>query len=108
MLTGQLINNTVPFVKPEDKKWLKECLKSEVVKITFTKKDGSDRTMSCTLKTDLIPKKEVVESVEKEDVELKLKKTKKVNDNVLPVFDVDEQEWRSFRWNSIKSISFKI
>ena len=36
------------------------------------------------------------------------KKEKKTNEDVCPVFDLDAQGWRSFRWDSIKSVSFTI
>ena len=46
------------------KKWLKGCLAFGPVTVTFTKKDGTERVMKCTLKEDVIPPKtEVVTAV---------------------------------------------
>ena len=32
----------------------------------------------------------------------------KQNPAVLPVFDVEKDAWRSFRWDSIKKIAFQL
>jgi len=81
-----------------DKEQIKKYLKNDTAEITFTKVDGTERTLHCTLQEHIIPvsKKEVVESVEK---------TSKVdNPNVLSVWDIDNAGWRSFRIDSIKQI----
>lgn len=82
------------------KKWLKGHLAYGPVTVTFTKKDGSEREMNCTTNPTLIPAQPVVEGVEK--------KEKKVNEEVLPVYDLDAKGWRSFRWDSIKQIRFTL
>lgn len=79
------------------KKWLHDLLRSGNTKVTFVKKDGTEREMLCTLKENLIPE------------EMKPKGTgKEKNDDVLAVFDVEKQEWRSFRYDSVKSVGFTI
>lgn len=88
------------FDTPEGKDWLKGLLHERVVKVTFTKKDGSDRVLTCTLNSGLIPQK-VTES---EAVEGKPERVKSVES--LAVYDVENQGWRSFRWDSIKSVDF--
>lgn len=108
------------------KKWLKSHLKYGPVTVVFTKKDGEERSMLCTLNEDLISKVEIPHATgtnnpidfpgSKTPAEEKLdnilkempKKEKKVNDNVLPVYALDVQAWRSFRWDSIKSVSFTL
>ncbi len=79
----------------KDKQKLKELLKSYVVELTFTKKDGTKRDMICTLKSTLLP--EV-----KEDQE---KRTKKDNEDILAVWDLEKKAFRSFRIDSL--ISYK-
>lgn len=79
----------------ETKPWLKGILSEGEVTITFTKKDGTDRTMRCTRKADLLPVAPVNENT-----------THKQNDDVLPVYDLDASGWRSFRWDSIKEVIF--
>lgn len=74
---------------------LKTRLKDVVATITFTKKDGTLRQMKGTLKPSYLPLME--ENSEKK---------RKDNPDVLPVWDIEKNEWRSFRINSIKSVSF--
>ena len=45
--------------------WLKDMLKMGPVTVTFTKKDGSERIMECTLQPELLPKVELKEGEEK-------------------------------------------
>ena len=56
--------------------------------------------MTCTTKSELVPVEPIVEGVEK--------KEKKINDEVMPVYDLDAKGWRSFRWDSIKSVKFEL
>jgi hypothetical protein len=77
--------------------WIVSHLKMGPVKVTFTKKDGSERVMSCTLKSDLT-----------EDYEKKTEKTKQANPDVCPVYDLDVKAWRSFRFDSVKKVSFEV
>ena len=82
------------------KKWLRSHLKFGPVTVTFTKKDGSERVMKCTTSPTYILFKEpaLVES----------KREKKINDDVMPVYDMEAGHWKSFRWDSIKSVSFTL
>ncbi len=79
-------------------KWLKGILKVGVATITFTKKDGTERVMECTLDPALLPPAPVTEG----------KKERKVNEDVLAVYDVEAQGWRSFTIKSIKSVNLTI
>jgi hypothetical protein len=63
--------------------------------VTFTKKDGTERVMNCTLQESVVPPVKV----SPEDAEVR-----KVNDAVLAVWDIDKSAWRSFRIDSIKSV----
>lgn len=82
------------------KKWLKGHLAYGPVTIVFTKKDGTERTMNCTTKSELVPAQPIVEGVEK--------KEKKANEEIMPVYDLDAKGWRSFRWDSIKQVRFEL
>jgi len=77
--------------------WLKSCLRDGVVTVNFIKNDGTERTMKCTLSKEIVP------PVVSENV----KKVRAISSDVLPVYDVDAQGWRSFRWDSIKSVEIK-
>jgi len=94
------------------KKWLKGHLNYGPVTLTFTKKDGSERVMECTTNTLLIPvdlteEKHYTNTDNKIDFPV-LKKEKKVNEEVMPVYDLEAKSWRSFRWDSVKSVMFTI
>ena len=74
----------------KSRKWLTKLLAEYVVEVTFTKKDGTERVMNCTLHEDFLPETTGA--------------GRAVNEDVLAVFDTDVEDWRSFRWDSIKSI----
>ena len=82
----------------KSRKWLIGLLESEIVEIEFTKKDGTDRVMKCTLQEDYLPEVDGVIVFEKD-------RWKK---DALAVFDIENDGWRSFRWDSVKQISFSI
>jgi len=72
-----------------------EDLHKGVCKVTFTKKDGTERVMKCTLVEDYLPKLEA-HAVEKNAT------SNKRNDEVCAVWDLEKTGWRSFRWDSVK------
>ena len=73
-------------------------LKNNVCVVVFEKKDGTTRTMRCTLQEGVIPE------ATKEDP-LSQKKIRSLNEEVLPVWDTEKKGWRSFRIDSVKSFS---
>ena len=83
------------------KKWLKSHLAYGPVTVVFTKKDGTERVMKCTTDITLIMFKDptVLESKES---------TRKVNEDVMPVYDLESKAWKSFRWDSIKQVNFTL
>ena len=87
-------------VEPMLHKWLKDILTVTEATVTFTKVDGTERVMRCTLEADKLPP-----VVIKEDA-----KPRKVSDSTkaLRVFDVEKQEWRSFTIKNIKRIELTI
>jgi hypothetical protein len=80
--------------------WLKGILPTTEATITFTKVDGTERVMKCTLEADKLPP-----AVVKEDA-----KPRKQSDSTkaLRVFDLEKQEWRSFTIKNIKRIELTI
>lgn len=68
--------------------------KTEVI-VTFTKADGTEREMHCTLQPHMLPVREEVEG--------EVKKERKVNESVIAAFDLQKMEWRVFRIDSVKS-----
>lgn len=92
------------------KPWLVSHLKYGPVTVTFTKKDGTDRVMSCTLNEELITKlSEPAPSSNLGEILKDMpKKERRVNEDILPVYDLDAKSWRSFRWDSVKNVQFSI
>lgn len=71
-------------------------LKTSIVDIEFVKKDGTLRFMTCTLREESLPgQKDLFDQL----------KVAVVNDDVLRVFDTIQQGWRSFRWDSLKTVN---
>jgi WYL_2, Sm-like SH3 beta-barrel fold len=81
--------------------WLSQMLKEMPVTVTFIKKDGTERTMKCTLNPNLIPQQPLLE-------ETKEKKKKAVNENVMAVFDLEINAWRSFTTRSVIGVNFNL
>ena len=65
-------------------------LQSRAMRITFTKVNGEERIMDCTLQEHMIPATDA--------------NKRKQNEDVLPVFDINKGEWRSFRLDSIINV----
>jgi hypothetical protein len=77
-----------------------EALRSsdiEEVIVTFTKADGTDRTMACTLYLGDVPSDKHPKGTGAPSP-----------DGVQRVFDIDKQEWRSFKWDSVKSAEYNV
>jgi hypothetical protein len=74
---------------------IRNILRQSVVEVTFTKSDGTERVMKCTLDEQHLPVKESSEEPAKD---------RKVNPDVCSVWDVEKKAWRSFRWDSIIKI----
>jgi hypothetical protein len=76
-----------------------ELLHTETVDLEFVKKDGTVRVMTATLKADKLPAQvDLEEAVQK----------KAVNPDVMAVFDLINQGWRSFRWDSLKTVNGEV
>jgi hypothetical protein len=79
------------------REWLQGVLKMHTVDLTFRKKDDTIREMKCTLIESMLPV-----------IEKKTDRVRKVNNDVLSVFDLEKNEWRSFRYDSIEAVSFNL
>lgn len=78
-----------------DRYELKETLSNGIITVAFDKRDGSRREMRCTLKPDLLPPQLLQEN----------ETPRKENLDVLSVWDIEANGWRSFRLDSIISIT---
>ena len=77
----------------------------KIVEVTFTKVEGTVRTMPCTLNEALIPQPVHITNTDNPIDFPRPKKEKKFNPEVMSVFCTDKQEWRSFRLENV--IEFK-
>ena len=95
-MTNSLNGTTDQNDRSWQNEYLKNALQKGVVKVKFIKKDGTERNMLCTLNPDLLPAQvDLEESVQK----------KTPNPDVLAVYDVEKDGWRSFRYDSIIGFS---
>lgn len=69
---------------------IKKALKDSILRITFEKKDGTNRVMLATLRN------EYIEPILKPNT-----KHRKPNPDVCCVFDIEKGAFRSFRWDSL-------
>ena len=79
--------------------WAISMLKMGPATVVFTKKDGTERTMQCTLEPDALPKVVVTEDK---------KADRKKSDTSIAVYDIEAKGWRSFTVRSVKQFKFEI
>jgi len=88
----------------EFKTWTLGVLHDENIKdlcVTFTKKDGTERAMRCTLVEGRIP-------TEHKPTTEASNSTRKNSGSAVAVFDTEKSEWRSFRWESVTKVEFTL
>lgn len=77
--------------------WLKGMLRVGPMKVLFVKKDGTVREINCTLEEGVVvPHQKTTD------------RTKEQNDEVCPVWDIDKQAWRSFRYDAVREIRIEV
>lgn len=77
------------------KEHLLESLRNGVVNVTFTKADGTTRTMNATLNEEYI-----VEN----SLQPKGNNTQSAEQDVFRVVDVNLNQWRSFKYDSLTEV----
>lgn len=87
----------LPFTTDFEKNWFRTLLKETPITISFVKKDGTERKMICTLSENKIPQEKMPKNTGKAQ-----------SDDSQAVFDLEKQEWRSFRWDSMKKFEFTL
>lgn len=81
-----------------DRNMMMQELQQRVCRVIFKKTNGEERDMMCTLQEGVVP------AASKEDP-LSQKKVRSINEEVIPVWDVNANGWRSFRVDSVISFS---
>ena len=76
------------------RKDIHDLLKTNVASVAFTKVNGEERVMRCTLKEDLLPARVITEDAAE----------RAENETILNVWDVDAAGWRSFRIANVRSV----
>ena len=84
---------TIPPTKTD----LESNLANHVLEITFIKADGDHRYMKCTRDVSRIPAEHLPKSKEEGSV------PRVESDEVVRVYDIDAEGWRSFRVDSLIS-----
>jgi len=79
------------------KEQIRETARAGIISVKFTKKDGSLRSMRCSLQEKYLPPL-------MSDAET----TTKDNPDVLAVWDIDVNGWRSFRIDSVMSMTISL
>jgi len=74
-----------------------EMLRKQDATVTFTKKDGTQRVMRCTLRPDALP--EMITESTRTSTE------RRESDSTIAVWDLDLGAWRSFRLDSLVEIA---
>ena len=77
---------------------VRTLLQTTSITVDFEKANGEFRSMKCTLREDLGAKYTVKENAI----------PKKPNPDVCVVWDVNQEAWRSFRWDRVKRIEFDL
>jgi len=86
----------------EFKTWTLGVLHDENIKdlcVTFTKADGTERAMQCTLVEGRIPSDKIPKTAGSPTTS---------NGSAVRVFDTEKSEWRSFRWESVTKVEFTL
>ena len=86
----------------EFKTWTLGVLHDENIKdlcVTFTKKDGSERALRCTLFEGRIPAEKTPKNESTSATS---------SGSAVRVFDTEISEWRSFRWDSVTKVEFSL
>jgi hypothetical protein len=87
--------------------WVRSLLQKSAITVSFIKADGTEREMKCTLDWTLIPDDKQPQDVPVEKL-LETKKRKQPDEHSLRVFDLDKQEWRSFRFDRLRKINAEL
>ena len=93
--------------------WIRLLLQKTAARIDFVKSDGTVRQMHCTLDHDQIPVstakpiKSPAPTTLAENL-ASYSPRKRPSDETLRVYDLDKQEWRSFRFDRLQNITVDV
>lgn len=74
-----------------NREYIVQKLQEGILEVTFTKVNGEERVLTCSLMESLLPSEDERESREP-------------NPNTIPVWDLEKDAWRAFRLDSVIQI----
>jgi len=77
---------------------LKEKFQNGIATVVFEKTDGTERVLKGTLLAEYLPSKDFDDTTDTPE------KERKQNENILAVWDLENNGWRSFRVDSVKRL----
>jgi hypothetical protein len=96
---------SVPSIGEEmNKLELINLLHNNVANITFTKVNGDVRTLKGTLMESIVPKKEMDPAGVGVETIVETQARKATNENVVVVWDIENDGYRSFRVDSVTAV----
>ena len=97
-MTESSVSETVAILKGiPTKEKLIEMLRQEIVEVTFTKLNGEERKMPCTLIESFLPPAT-------KDSAITQKKVREVSDKVCAVWAIEAKAFRSFRYDRVTKV----
>lgn len=87
--------------RPSSQK-IKTYLQNNICIVTFEKADGTEREMLCTLLDQFLPS-----LVTNTNDPVDFPKQRRVSDESIAVWDLERQDWRSFRFDRMKKMKIK-
>ena len=100
MVSYREINKTEINIARMDPDWrdqVRNLLSASEATVVFEKLDGEMRTMRCTLIPEFLP-----------ETPGQVGKSKEKSKDAVAVFDLDKRAWRSFRFDKLIDLSFKL
>ena len=87
--------------------WVRSLLQNGAITVSFIKADGSVRDMNCTLDWQKIPtdKHPKGDSTPVDGIVRESRQRREPDEHSLRVFDLEKQEWRSFRFDRLQKIT---
>ena len=88
--------------------WVKSLLQKGTVTVSFTKADGTQRDMKCTLDWAVIPESKHPGQPPVDGILKESRQRKEPDPHSLRVFDVEKGEWRSFRFDRLQKVTAEL
>lgn len=88
--------------------WVRSLLQNSSVTVTFVKADGTLRDMKCTLNWDMIPVDKQPKDTPVDGIVKESRQRKEPDPHSIRVFDIEKQEWRSFRFDRLQKVTAEL